>query len=122
MSTIQVALNWAMRLDGTLGVAVVDYVSRMTLGTRSRRVDLDLDVTAHACTDIVRAHLSALHLTGHKPEQIEDILVTLDTELHFIRPLNRRVHEGLFLVLILDRKRARPDLVRNELRGIEALL
>ncbi|MFF7074553.1 hypothetical protein [Streptomyces pseudovenezuelae] len=122
MSTIQVALNWAMRLDGALGVAVVDYVSRMTLGTKSRRADLDLDLTAHACTDVVRAHLSALQLTGHKPERIEDILVTLDTELHLIRPLNRRIHEGLFLVLVLDRERARPDLVRSELRGIEALL
>ncbi|WP_329272497.1 hypothetical protein OIE43_43950 [Streptomyces pseudovenezuelae] len=122
MSTIQVALNWAMRLDGALGVAVVDYVSRMTLGTKSRRADLDLDLTAHACTDVVRAHLSALRLTGHKPERIEDILVTLDTELHLIRPLNRRIHEGLFLVLVLDRERARPDLVRSELRGIEALL
>ncbi|MCQ9184244.1 hypothetical protein KMT30_35440 [Streptomyces sp. IBSBF 2953] len=122
MSTIQVALNWAMRLDGALGVAVVDYVSRMTLGTKSRRADLDLDLAAHACTDVVRAHLSALQLTGHEPERIEDIMVTLDTELHLIRPLNRRVHEGLFLILILDRERARPDLVRSELPGIEALL
>jgi hypothetical protein len=80
------------------------------------------NLAAHACTDVVRAHLSALHLTGDKAEQIEDILVTFDTELHLIRPLNRRVHEGLFLVLILDRERARPDLVRRELRGIEVLL
>ncbi|MFF7073746.1 hypothetical protein [Streptomyces pseudovenezuelae] len=31
-------------LDGALGVVVVDYVSRMTLGAPTLRVDLDLDL------------------------------------------------------------------------------
>ncbi|WP_268867477.1 hypothetical protein [Streptomyces blattellae] len=37
---------------GALGVAVVDYVSRMPLGALSHRKDLDLDRVAHGATDI----------------------------------------------------------------------
>lgn len=122
MLTIRVALNRAMRLDGALGVAVVDYVSRMALGTESHSKDLDLDRAAHGGTDVVRAHLSALKLIGRKPEQLEDILITLDSEYHLIRPLTRRTHEGLFLLLVLDRERAKPDIARQELQRIEDLL
>ncbi|KUL42823.1 hypothetical protein [Streptomyces regalis] len=122
MSTVQVALNRAMRVEGALGAVLVDYVSRMPLGAMSRRKNLDLNRAAHGCTDIVRAHLSALNLSGYKPEQIEDILVTFVGELHLIRPLTRRTHEGLCLLLVLDRERAHPDLARKELRGVEALL
>lgn len=122
MSTIHVALNRAMRVEGALGATLVDYVSRMPLGALSHRTDLDLSRAAHGCTDVVRAHLSALNLTGYKPEQMEDILVTFVGELHLIRPLTRRTHEGLFLLLVLDRERAHPDLARKELRCIEDLL
>lgn len=122
VSTIQVALDRAMRLDGARGAAVVDYVSRMPLGALCRRKDLDLDQVVHGCTDVVRAHLSALSLAGYEPEQIEDILITLNGELHLIRPLTRRTHEGLFLLLVLDRERAHPDIARQELRCIEDLL
>ncbi|MFC5219945.1 hypothetical protein [Streptomyces coerulescens] len=122
MSTIHVALTRAIRVEGALGAVLVDYVSRMPLGSMSRRKSLDLTRAAHGCTDIVRAHLSALSQSGHQPEQIEDILVTFVGELHLIRPLTRRTHEGLFLLLVLDRERAHLDLVRKELRIIEALL
>jgi len=119
---IRVALNRAMRLDGALGVAVVDYVSRMALGTASLSKDLDLERAAHGGTDVVRAHLSVLELMGRKPEQLEDILITLDSEYHLIRPLTRRTHEGLFILLVLDRERAEPDTARQELQRIEDLL
>jgi hypothetical protein len=122
VSAIHVALNRAMRLDGALGAAVVDYVSRMPLGLLSRRKSLDLDRAAHGCTDVVRAHFASLESVGRKPEQIEDIVITLDDELHVIRPLTRRTHEGLFLLLVLDRELARLDLARDQLRLIEDLL
>ena len=122
MSAIQVALNRSMLLEGALGAAVVDYISRMPLGALSHRKDLDLNQVAHGATDVVRAHLSALNLMGRKPEQLEDILITLDDEYHLLRPLTRRTHEGLFLLLVLDRERAEPDTARQELRRIESLL
>ncbi|MFR0355607.1 hypothetical protein [Streptomyces sediminimaris] len=122
MSAITIALHRAMRLDGALGVAVVDYVSRMTLGTLGRPDGLDLAKAASGGTDVVRAKLAALTLMGYAPVRLEDILITLDTEYHLIRPLNRRTHEGLFLYVVLDRHRTDLATVRKELRQIEWLL
>lgn len=122
MSAITIALHWAMRLDGALGVAVVDYVSRMTLGSLGKPDGLDLDRAASGATDVVRAKLSALDLVGYAPTQLEDILITLDTEYHLIRLLNRRTYEGLFLYVVLDRNRTDLPGVRKELRQIERLL
>lgn len=122
MTVIQIALSRAMRLDGAIGAAVVDYVSRMALGTLSRRQDLDLVGAAYGGTDVVRANLAALKLVGREPQRLQDILITLDGEYHLIHPLTRRAHEGLFLLLILDRDSGDPDIARKELRSIATLL
>ncbi|MFF7984048.1 hypothetical protein ACFZDK_33875 [Streptomyces sp. NPDC007901] len=122
MSAITIAMRRAMRLDGALGVAVVDYVSRMTLGTLGEPDGLDLAKAASSGTDVVRAKLSAMDLIGYPPARLEDILITLDTEYHLIRPLTRRTHEGLFLYVVLDRDRTDLPGIRKELRQIEQLL
>ncbi|MEU6148102.1 hypothetical protein ABZ848_48180 [Streptomyces sp. NPDC047081] len=122
MSAITIAIRRAMRLDGALGVAVVDYVSRMTLGTLGEPDGLDLARAASGGTDVVRAKLSAMDLIGYAPARLEDILVTMDTEYHLIVPLTRRAHEGLFLYVVLDRDRTDLPGVRKELRQIERLL
>ncbi|WP_406129564.1 hypothetical protein [Streptomyces sp. NBC_00989] len=122
MSAITTALRQAMRLDGARGAAVVDYISRMTLGALGDPDGLDLDQAACGDTDVVRAKLSAMELIGYAPTRLEDILITLDTEYHLIRPLIRRTHEGLFLYVVLDRERTELNTVRKELRRIEELL
>ncbi|MHC3475566.1 hypothetical protein ACYF6T_43865 [Streptomyces sp. 7R007] len=122
MSVITIAMRRAMRIDGALGVAVVDYVSRMTLGALGEPAGLHFAKAASGGTDVVRAELSALDLLGYAPARLEDILITLDTEYHLIRPLTRRMHEGLFLYVVLDRNRADLPGVRKELRQIERIL
>lgn len=122
MSAITIALRRAMRLDGAIGVAVVDYVSRMALGTLGNPDGLDLGQAASSDTDVVRAKLSAMDLIGYAPTRLEDILITLDTENHLIRPLIRRTHEGLFLYVVLDRRRTDLGTVRKELEQIERLI
>ncbi|WP_416956776.1 hypothetical protein [Streptomyces sp. Agncl-13] len=122
MSAITIAIRRAMRLDGAPGVAVVDYVSRMTLGALGEPDGLDLVKATSGGTDIVRAELSAMDLIGYAPARLEDILITLDTEYHLIRPLTRRAHEGLFLYVVLDRDRTDLPSIRKELRQIEQLL
>ncbi|MEU9395391.1 hypothetical protein AB0D86_36010 [Streptomyces sp. NPDC048324] len=119
---MNIALRQAMRIQGVLGVAVVDYVSRMTLGALGSPDGLDLVRAANGETDVVRAKLSAMTLGGYRPEQLEDILVTLDTEYHLIRPLNRRTHEGLFLYLVMERPLTDVEMVRKQLQQVERLL
>ncbi|GHE57169.1 hypothetical protein GCM10017771_79890 [Streptomyces capitiformicae] len=122
VSAIQSALRRAMSVEGVLGAAIVDYVSRMPLGTIGNPAGLDLEEAAQRDTDVVRVNLSALAQLGYEPRRVEDILITLDTEYHLLRPLARRAHDGLFIYLVLDRDLADLDTARKELLRIEELL
>jgi hypothetical protein len=99
----------------------VDYTSGMTLGVLGGNGELDLAIAAAGNTDVVRAKMRTLELLK-LPDSIEDILITLDTQYHLIRPLASRGGRGLFLYLALSRSRANLGLARHQLRRIEAEL
>ena len=119
MAMIDTTLKDAMGIEGAIGVALVDYTSGMTLGVAGGSADLDLSVAAAGNTDVVRAQVRAMELVG-LGENIEDILITLDTQYHLIRPVTTRGGQGLFLYLALHRKRANLGMARHQLRQIEA--
>jgi hypothetical protein len=52
-------------------------------------------------------------------EKIEDILITLDSQYHMIRPVTGRSGKGLFLYVALRRDRANLAMARHKLRYIE---
>jgi hypothetical protein len=120
MADIETALKGAMSIEGALGAALVDYGSGMTLGTAGGS-EINLQVAAAGNTDVVRAKLRTVELLG-LPDQIEDILITLDSQYHLIRPLSSRAGLGLFLYLALNRSRANLALARHQLRQIESNL
>ncbi len=117
---IDSALKEAMAIDGALGVAVVDYESGMSLGFLGGGQHLDLEVAAAGNTEVVRAKMRTL-ATLAIDDVIEDILITLGTQYHLIRPLARS-QGSLFLYLALDRSRANLALARHSLKRIEAAL
>ncbi|AGZ42146.1 hypothetical protein [Actinoplanes friuliensis] len=121
MPDMDVALKDAMTIDGAIGVALVDHTSGMALGVAGGTRDFDLTVAAAGNTDVVRAKLRAMDLLG-LDEQIDDILITLETMYHLIRPLKARSGHGLFLYLSLDRSRANLAMARHQLRRIESAL
>ncbi|MER7006962.1 hypothetical protein ABT297_28535 [Dactylosporangium sp. NPDC000555] len=110
-----------MNIDGAIAVALVDYTSGMTLGTLGGRPDFDITVAAAGNTDVVRAKLRTIEMLG-LPDRVEDILITLDSQYHLIRPLNTANGHGLFLYLALVKARANLALARHHLRGIEERL
>ncbi|MFJ9522113.1 hypothetical protein ACIRPK_28150 [Kitasatospora sp. NPDC101801] len=122
MANTESALKDVMSsIDGAIGVALVDYNSGMALGTLGGTAELDLNVAAAGNTDVVRAKVRALELLNLK-ESIEDILISLNTQYHLIRPLTGRSGKGLFLYLALDRSRANLAMARHQLKRIEAEL
>ncbi|MER5862889.1 hypothetical protein [Kitasatospora sp. NPDC002040] len=122
MANTESALKDVMSsIDGAIGVALVDYNSGMALGTLGGTAELDLNVAAAGNTDVVRAKVRALELLNLK-EAIEDILITLSSQYHLIRPLTGRSGKGLFLYLALDRSRANLAMARHQLKRIEAEL
>ena len=121
MANLELSLKECMSIDGAVGVALVDYTSGMTLGTAGGSAELDLSVAAAGNTDVVRAKMRTLELLK-LDDGIEDILITLDSQYHLIRPLSSRSGKGLFLYLALLRSRANLAMARHQLRRIEATL
>ncbi|MFI6846704.1 hypothetical protein OG535_33830 [Kitasatospora sp. NBC_00085] len=106
-------------IEGALGAALVDYNSGMALATLDGPGGLDLNVAAAGNTDVVRAKMRTMDMLGLQ-DGIEDILITLSSQYHLIRPLTGRSGKGLFLYLALDKSRANLAMARHQLTKIEA--
>jgi len=118
MTDMDTALKECMTIEGAIGVALVDYTSGMALGTLGSTKELDLTVAAAGNTDVVRAKMRTLDLLKMKDE-IEDILITLGSQYHLIRPLRSRGGQGLFIYLALQKSRANLAMARHQVRRIE---
>ncbi|MEU5624794.1 hypothetical protein ACIPH4_04180 [Streptomyces tendae] len=119
MANLETSLKECLgSIDGATAVALVDYTSGMALGTLGGGKDFNLEVAAAGNTDVVRSKLRTMEHLGLKDE-IEDILITLNTQYHMIRLLKGRGGNGLFLYLVLDSSRANLAMARHQLRRIE---
>ena len=121
MPDLDIALKDAMQIEGSIGAALVDYTSGMALGVAGGNRHLDLTVAAAGNTDVIRAKMRTIELLNLN-ERIEDILITLDTQYHLIRPITGRSGSGLFLYLALNKDRANLALARRQLQQIEVNL
>src|SRR5689334_11802884 len=118
MSSIDYTLDMAANIKGAFALAIVDYDSGMTLGSRGGSPESDLDVAAPGNSDVVRTKLEVMQKLGLR-ETIEDILITLDTQYHLIRPIHGNSDEKLFFYLVLNRQQANLAMARRDLRMIE---
>ncbi|CAL9344216.1 hypothetical protein [Streptomyces sp. Tu 3180] len=120
MANTETALKECLSsIDGATAAALVDYTSGMALGTIGGGKDFNLEVAAAGNTDVVRSKLRTMEHLGLK-EEIEDILITLNSQYHLIRLLKGRGGNGLFLYLVLEAGRANLAMARHQLRRIEA--
>ena len=107
-------LNQLMQIEGAMCASLVDSGSGMLL--ESVGSGLDMELAAAGNTEEVRAKLKtmkSLNLQGN----IEDILITLSSQYHIIRPVEK--HEGLFIYLVLDRARANLAMARRKVLDAE---
>ncbi|WJV48828.1 hypothetical protein [Streptomyces flavofungini] len=119
MTSVEVSLKTLLtEADGALGAAVVDYTSGMALGTLGGGKDLDLSVAAAGNTDLIRAKARTMETLGMK-DKIEDILVTLGSQYHLIRPVTGRAGNGLFIYLVIDKSRSNLAMARHLLKRTE---
>ncbi|MEW2354194.1 hypothetical protein [Spirillospora sp. NPDC029432] len=118
MSNMDVSLKDMMAIDGAVGAAVVDYNSGMALGSLGSSKSLDLQVASAGNTEVVRAKMRTIEQLGLK-DDIEDILITLSSQYHVIRPVTGRKGKGLFVYLALDRNRSNLAMARHQLKQVE---
>lgn len=116
MADIKTSLQKAIKIDGALGAALVDYTSGMCLGTAGNP-GFDLELAAAGNTEVVRAKKNIRDKLGLR-DKIEDILITLNTQYHLIR----MVGTSMFIYVALDRAKSNLALARKELESIDKQL
>lgn len=116
MSNIKESLARIMQLDGAVGACIVDSNSGMMLGSDGNGGPINLEVAAAGNTEVVRAKRKTMRNLNLK-DNIEDILITLHTQYHLIRPLTQ--NDALFIYLVLDKQKANLAMSRHQLAGVE---
>jgi hypothetical protein len=116
LSNIKESLARIMQLDGAVGACIVDSNSGMMLGSDGNGGPINLEVAAAGNTEVVRAKRKTMRNLNLK-DSIEDILITLHTQYHLIRPLTQ--NDALFIYLVLDKQKANLAMSRHQLAGVE---
>jgi hypothetical protein len=106
-----------MSVNGALAAALVDYNSGMMLG--SIGTGLDLEIAAAGNTEVVRAKLKTIEMLQLN-QDIDDILITLTSQYHLIRPMD--ADRGLFIYYVLDSTKANLALGRRALQSLEGTI
>lgn len=114
--TIQDSLQAIMSLNGAVGACLVDSSSGMMLGEIGNGSGFNLEIAAAANTEVVRSKRAAIDALG-LGEQIEDILISLETQYHLIRPVGKDA--SLFFYLVLLRDKSNLAMARHKLATVE---
>ncbi len=113
MADIKSSVAQAMKIDGCLGAALVDYESGMCLG-QTGNPGFDLELAAAGNAEVVRAKKKIRDKLGLR-DKIEDILISLASQYHLIRMIGTT----MFLYVVLDRAKSNLALSRKELEIID---
>ena len=117
MANATETLATLMAIDGAMGCFIADYSSGMVLAKAGSGVNLD--VAAAGNTEVIRAKMKTMAALGLR-DTIEDILITLGTQYHIIRPLAAK--QGLFLYIVLDKSKSNLAMARFKLLDAEKAL
>lgn len=120
MANLTNSLAAAMQITGAIGAVIVDLESGMSLGQAGGGM-LNLEVAAAGNTEVVRAKMRTM-ADLNLNDEIEDILITLGTQYHIIRPLKGKGSAGLFLYIALDKSKANLALTRHKISEIASTL
>ena len=113
LTRLHQSLYELMKIDGALTVAAVDWQSGLVLGSVGS--ELDVDVAARGNSEVVRTKRQ-LVMDLNLGEEIQDVLVTLETQYHLIRLTSSHI----FIYLVLDRAEANLALALHTLTQVES--
>jgi hypothetical protein len=117
MASIADSLNEVMKADGAIAAALVDSTSGMVLGKVGNGINLDAAGAGN--TEVVRAKIKTMKSLGLN-DTIEDILISLGTQYHIIRPIASK--PGIFFYLVLTREKANLGMARYKVMEVEKSL
>jgi predicted regulator of Ras-like GTPase activity (Roadblock/LC7/MglB family) len=100
-------------IEGIIATGVIDDSGMVVASLGS---GIDMEVAGAGNSQVVRAKLNTMKNLGLN-DDIEDILITLGKQYHIIRPIVR--YEGMFIYVVLDRKRGNLALARRQVLEFE---
>ena len=105
--SLEEVLEKLLSFDGALCVALVDSETGMILGKAGSGVEIDL--AAAGASVILRARLASTRAVGAS-EKIDDVLISLTTQVQIIHPLPS--NPKIFTYLIGDKAKASLAMAR----------
>ncbi len=118
-NNVDASLKALTGIAGFIGAAIVDAESGMALGTIGGNDDFDIDLAGAANTDVVSAKIRAAEALGLS-DAIDDILITLSSQYHLIRPMAK--NPSTFVYLAVNRSQANLAMTRRTLSEVEGNL
>lgn len=115
-SMIEQDLGKLKELSGFIGACLVDSESGIMLGNAGGGGH-DLEVAAAGNTEILKAQADTMSMLGLE-DDVEDILISLGTQYHLIRPVS--TNRQVFLYVALDRSSANLGLARMTVKKVES--
>jgi hypothetical protein len=110
VANVDETLSALSELGGSKWVAVVDSSSGMILGQRGSAAEIE--ITAAGNTEVMRANRSMVTSLG-MTDRIEDIIITLSSQYHIMRPI--AADPSIFLYLVLNRAKSNLALARQKI-------
>ena len=71
-------------IPGFIAVAVVEIKSGVSFGSYSANPDFDPDLASVFNLEVAKAKMNAIKVLGQEGQKIEDIMITLTSQIHFI--------------------------------------
>ena len=115
---MRIDISSTSSIVGFLGACLVDSESGLMIVSEGGG-RIDLEAAAALNTQVLRAELQAMDALGIT-DTIEDVLITMGQQFHFIRPLEAA--PTTFLYLALDKAKANLGMARLQLKKIEGTL
>lgn len=100
-------------LPGLVAVAIVDVESGMALASHSNSPSINPETAAAYNTEVVRQKNKAMAALKLKNETIEDILITLTSQLHLIKLMGNGAQ---FIYLVVNSRDTNLAIARAVLR------
>lgn len=115
--SLEDVLEKLLSFDGAMCVAVVDSESGMILGSAGSGVDIEL--AAAGASVILRARLGSIKALG-VDEKIDDVLISLTSQVQIIHPLPR--NPSIFTFLIGDKNKSSLAMARYKAAEADLLI
>jgi serine/threonine protein kinase len=103
------------QISGFIGACLIDSQSGEMLAAEGGK-GINLQAVGAANAEIIRAKQKAVQLMGVE-DHIDDVLVSMGSQLHMIRPL--ATNSEAFLFVALDRNTANLGMARVQVRQVE---